>query len=92
MATDKYRPHGHMDSDLFSGWRNTRGDVDQGSHSGTHSLDALAAATEGTDVMPRGPRGEKRPANISERKFPTGTAVVEQWLGVIVSGPGRAIL
>jgi hypothetical protein len=28
MATDKYRPHGHMDSDLFSGWRNTFGDVD----------------------------------------------------------------
>ena len=28
MATDKYRPHGQMDSDLFSGWRNTCGDVD----------------------------------------------------------------
>ena len=28
MATDKYRPDGHMDSDLFSGWRNSCGDVD----------------------------------------------------------------
>jgi hypothetical protein len=50
MATDEYRPHRHMDSNLFSGWRNTCGDVDQGSHSGAHSLDALACATEGTDV------------------------------------------
>src|SRR5207244_12835816 len=30
--------------------------------------------------------------NIPGRKFPTGTAVVEQWLGVIVPGHGEAIL
>jgi hypothetical protein len=32
MAADEYRPHGHLDSDLFFGWRNTRGDVDRRSY------------------------------------------------------------